>query len=57
MSAAHSPLMIVAGLVLADATVGMIEASATRSRSSPCTRSSGSTTATGSFPILQVVVG
>ena len=57
MSAARSPLMIVAGLVLADATVGMIEASATRSRSSPCTRSSGSTTATGSFPILQVVVG
>jgi hypothetical protein len=35
----------------------MMEASTTRSLSTPCTRNEGSTTASGSCPILQVPTG
>jgi hypothetical protein len=56
-SAQRSPIMIVAALVLPEMTVGMIEASATRSPVTPRTLSSGSTTAIASIPILQVLVG
>ena len=44
-SAARSPTMIVGAFVLPPGITGMTEASATRSPSSPRTRSSGSTTA------------
>src|SRR5439155_23052444 len=56
-SAAFSAIMIVAALVFPDTTAGMIEASTTRSAPMPRTRSSGSTTAIGSLPILHVLVG
>ena len=54
---AFSPIMIDGALVLPEVSVGMIEASATRSPSIPWTRSSLSTTAIGSAPILQVPTG
>src|ERR1700712_893072 len=54
---AFSPIMMDGALVLPEVSVGMIDASATRNPSMPCTRSSLSTTAMGSKPILQVPTG
>src|SRR5581483_2534567 len=54
MAAHFSPIMMQGALVLPLVKVGMIDASATRRPAMPCTRSSGSTTAIGSLPILQV---
>ena len=52
-----SPTMMVGALVLELGTIGMIEASTTRSPSTPRTRSCGSTTALSSIPIVQVPTG
>ena len=57
MWAAFSPIMMAGALVLPEVSVGMIEASATRSPSMPRTRSRSSTTAMASWPILQVPTG
>ena len=57
ISAAFSPIITDGAFVLPVVTVGMIDASATRSPSMPRTRSSGSTTAEPSIPILQVPAG
>ena len=54
---AFSPIMIDGALVLPDVSVGMMEASATRRPPIPWTRSWSSTTAIGSWPILQVPTG
>ena len=58
-SAAFSAIIKVAALVLAEIMVGMTEASATRSPSSPCTSRVGLTTAAESAagPIRQVPTG
>jgi hypothetical protein len=50
MSAPFSPIIMAVALVLPDTTVGMIDASITRSRSMPFTRSDVSTTAIGPGP-------
>src|SRR5215468_1786121 len=49
-----SAIMMTDALVLPETIVGMIDASTTRSPSSPRTRNSSSTTAIGSLPILHV---
>ena len=55
--AARSPIMMEGALVLPLIKVGMMEASATRRPSMPCTFNSLLTTAIGSLPILQVPTG
>ena len=52
-SAARSPIITVVVCVFAETIDGMIEASATRSPSTPRTRNWESTTARSSMPILQ----
>jgi hypothetical protein len=54
---AFSPIMIDGAFVFPDVSVGMIDASATRRPRIPCTRNCSSTTAIGSWPILQVPTG
>ena len=56
-SLAFSPIMIAGAFVFPLVIWGMMDASATRSPSTPTTRSFGSTTAIASVPILQVPVG
>ena len=56
-SEAFSPIITVGAAVLPDGITGMIDASATRSPSTPRTRSSGSTTASSPVPIRQVPTG
>ena len=56
-SAAFSAIIIVGVLVLPPITFGMTDTSTTRRFAIPCTLSDGSTTASGSMPILQVPAG
>ena len=57
MSEHFSPIMIEGAFVFPEVSVGMTEASAIRRCSIPWTRSSSSTTASASRPILHVHTG
>src|SRR5262249_23298211 len=56
-SEARSAIISTQALIWAETKSGMAEASTTRSRSAPRTRSSGSSTAEGPVPIAQVADG
>ncbi len=57
MSEAFSAIISTQALMCAETRSGIAEASTTRSRSTPCTRNCGSTTALGPMPIAQVEAG
>jgi hypothetical protein len=57
MSLAFSAIMMVAALVFDETTVGMMDASTTRSPAIPLKRNCGSTTAAASAPMRQVPTG
>jgi hypothetical protein len=57
MSEAFSAIISTQALMWAETRSGIAEASTTRSRSTPCTRNCGSTTAWGPVPITQVEAG
>ena len=57
MSAPFSAIITTAAFVLPDTSAGMIEASTTRKPPIPRTRRRSSTTAVGSEPMRQVLVG
>src|SRR5205823_1329416 len=57
MSEAFSAIISTQALMWAETRSGIAEASTTRSRSTPCTRNCGSTTAWGPVPITQLEAG
>jgi len=57
ISAAFSAIIYTGAFVFPDTILGMMDASTTRRFSIPCTFREESTTAIGSFPILQVPTG
>jgi len=57
IAAACSPIMILGRVGVPATTCGMIEASATRSPATPCTRNRGSTTVFDPVPIAHELLG